>query len=322
MSEARELAERTVVTAMAMNPLVALDRSQMLAAAGRVAARSLVRPRALARRTGALARELGQIAVGTSKRAPPASDRRFADPTFRDHPFYRRLMQGYLAWREAILGLVDDADLDSKSRVRGHTALSLFIEAMAPTNTLVGNPAALKRALETGGASVLRGLRNFATDLRTNGGLPAQVDKRAFKVGENLACSPGQVVFRSEVLELIQYSPSTPTVHQRPLVIIPPQINKYYIPISPRAGAWSSSPSRKDSRSSPSAGGTRRRRSASGDSTRTSGRCAKPPTPAARSPAATRSTSSASAPAASPPPFSWGISQPAGMRASPQPPSR
>jgi polyhydroxyalkanoate synthase len=229
MSEARELAERTVVTAMAMNPLVALDRSQMLAAAGRVAARSLVRPRALARRSGALARELGQIAVGTSKRAPPASDRRFADPAFRDHPLYRRLMQGYLAWREAILGLVDDADLDSKSRARGHTALSLFIEAMAPTNTLAGNPAALKRALETGGTSVLRGLRNFATDLRTNGGMPAQVDKRAFKVGENLACSPGQVVFRSEVLELIQYSPSTPTVHQRPLVIIPPQINKYYV---------------------------------------------------------------------------------------------
>ena len=225
----RDLAERTLVTAMALNPLVALDRSQLFAAAGRVAARALAHPKPLRGRAATLARELGEIVAGKSKREPGASDRRLADPAFREHPIYRRLMQGYLAWREALLGLVEEVDLDTKSRARGQFALSLLTEAVAPTNTLAGNPAALKRAFETGGASLLRGLRNFAADVVDNGGLPAQVDRRGFKVGQTLACTPGQVVFRSEILELLQYAPSTPKVYQRPLVLIPPQINKYYV---------------------------------------------------------------------------------------------
>ncbi len=228
-SLARDLAERTLVSAMALNPLVALDRSQLLSAAGRVAARALAHPKPLRGRATTLARELGQIAAGRSKREPPASDRRFADPAFRDHPIYRRLMQTYLAWREALLGLVDEVDLDAKSRARGQFALTLLTEAAAPTNTLIGNPAALKRALETGGTSLWRGLRNFVADMVDNGGLPSQVDRGAFKLGETLACTPGQVVFRSEVLELLQYAPSTPQVFERPLVLIPPQINKYYV---------------------------------------------------------------------------------------------
>jgi polyhydroxyalkanoate synthase subunit PhaC len=225
----RDLAEQTLVTAMALNPLVALDRTQLLYAAGRVAARALAHPKPLRGRATAFARELGQILTGRSKREPGASDRRFADPAFRDHPIYRRLRQSYLAWREALLGLVDEVDLDSKSRARGQFALSLLTEAVAPTNTLIGNPAALKRAFETRGTSLWRGLRNFLADVVDNGGLPSQVDRRAFKVGETLACTPGQVVFRSEVLELLQYAPSTPQVYQRPLVLIPPQINKYYV---------------------------------------------------------------------------------------------
>jgi len=234
----RDLAERGLVTAMALNPLVAFDRSQLFAAAGRVAARAIAHPKPLRGRATALARELGQIVVGKSKREPVASDRRFADPAFRDHPIYRRLMQSYLAWREALLGLVDEVDLDAKSRARGQFAISLFTEAVAPTNILVGNPAALKRAFETSGASLLRGLRHFVADVVENGGLPAQVDRRAFKLGENLASTTGQVVFRSEVLELIQYSPSTPQVHQRPLMFIPPQINKYYVLDLAKGRSW------------------------------------------------------------------------------------
>jgi len=225
----RDLVERTLVSAMALNPLVALDRGQLLAAAGRVAARAVARPKPLGVRTTALLRELGQIAIGKSAVAPPSSDRRFVDPAFRDHPIYRRLMQGYLAWREALLGLVDEIDLDGKSRMRGQFALSLLTEALAPTNFLVGNPAALKRAFETRGTSLWRGLRHLVDDVVHNGGLPAQVDQRGFRVGETLGCSAGQVVFRNEVLELVQYAPSTPQVHQRPLVMIPPQINKFYV---------------------------------------------------------------------------------------------
>jgi len=228
-SVAGDLADRALVSAMALNPLVALDRSQLVSAAGRVAARALAHPKPLGGRATTLARELGQIVAGRSKREPAPSDRRFADPAFRQHPLYRRLMQSYLAWREALLALVDEVDLDAKSRARGQFAITLFTEAVAPTNTLIGNPAALKHALETRGTSLWRGLRNFVADIVDNGGLPTQVDRRPFKLGETLACSPGQVVFRSEVLELIQYAPSTPKVYQRPLFFIPPQINKFYV---------------------------------------------------------------------------------------------
>ena len=106
--------------------------------------------------------------------------------------------------------------------------LNAFISALAPTNTLLGNPAAVKRAFETGGRSVLRGMGHMLHDLRHNGGLPTQVDRSAFAVGTNLGISPGAVVHRDEVIELIQYAPTTARVRQRPLVIVPPPIGRFY----------------------------------------------------------------------------------------------
>jgi len=222
------LVERALVSAMAINPLVVMDRSQLLAAASRVLARGLVEPRVLGRGVTGLARELWDVARGASERTPDAADRRFADPAFRDHPWYRRVMQSYLAWRHALHELVDQVALDPKSRERGRFAVTLLTEALAPTNTLLGNPAALRRAVETRGASVWKGLRHLWTDLTANGGMPSQVDDRAFRVGENVAATPGEVVFRNAVLELIQYRPATPTVRERPVLMVPPQINKYY----------------------------------------------------------------------------------------------
>ena len=223
------LADRAVLTALGTSPLAAMDRVQLLAAAARVGGRALAHPRALARRSLGVARELGAIAAGRSQREPPAAERRFTDAAFREQPIYRRCMQSYLLLREALFGLIDELDLDAKSRARGRFALSLLLEALAPTNALIGNPAALKRAFETAGGSVYRGARNLVRDWRDNGGLPAQVDRRPFRVGGNLAVSPGQVVLRNELLELIQYAPTTKTVRERPLLVIPPQINKYYI---------------------------------------------------------------------------------------------
>src|SRR5262249_29063338 len=159
--------------------------------------------------------------------APPA--RRFLDETWRDHPVYRRWMQAYLAWREALLGLVDEVDLDEKSRERGRFALTLLVEALAPTNTLLGNPGAVKRAFETGGASLWRGAGHLLAHLRTNAGLPSQVDRRPFTVGKNLATTPGAVIHQSEVLELLQYRPQTGEVFERPILLIPPQVNKFYV---------------------------------------------------------------------------------------------
>ena len=223
------LAERVLVTAMALNPLVWLDRTQLLAAAGRVAVRALLEPRTLGRTMASLAGELADIARRRSTRAPEASDKRWSDPAFRENPIYHGVMQAYLAWRTAVHRLVDEVELDPKSRERGRFALTLLTEAVAPTNTLVGNPAAIKRAFDTAARSLVAGTRHFAADLKENGGLPTQVDRRPFRVGENLATTPGQVVFRSKVLELLQYQPSTPQVYEWPLLVIPPQINKYYI---------------------------------------------------------------------------------------------
>jgi polyhydroxyalkanoate synthase len=98
----------------------------------------------------------------------------------------------------------------------------------SPTNLFLTNPAALKRAFETGGLSVLRGGRNMARDL-ARGGMPQMVNRESFSVGEKLACTPGAVVYRDEIFELLQYAPATPAVRSRPLLMVPPELNRYYI---------------------------------------------------------------------------------------------
>ncbi|MDT7698804.1 MAG: poly[(R)-3-hydroxyalkanoate] polymerase subunit PhaC [Pseudonocardiales bacterium] len=177
---------------------------------------------------GRLAGELGRVAVGRSEIEPGRRDRRFADPTWTENPAYHRLMQAYLATCQAVGDVVSAADLpDWRDRERAKFLATVITSTLSPTNTLA-NPVALKRALETGGGSLRRGLRNLVSDVRRNGGLPTQVDRSKFRVGEDLAVTPGAVVYRDEVLELIQYQPSTTQVRQIPLVVVPPQINKYY----------------------------------------------------------------------------------------------
>jgi polyhydroxyalkanoate synthase subunit PhaC len=226
---AEALAEKVLITAMAVNPLISLDRTQLAAAAGRVGVRAVLEPMVFARVVAGVGRELTDIALGRSKRAPEPADKRWADPAFQSNPVYHRVMQGYLAVRAGVQRLVDEVHLDPKSRERGRFALNVVTEALAPTNTLLGNPAAIRRALDTRAKSLVSGVRHLAADLKENGGLPSQVDRRPFRVGENLATTPGRVVFRNEVLELLQYRPATPRVFERPVLFIPPQINKFYI---------------------------------------------------------------------------------------------
>jgi polyhydroxyalkanoate synthase len=157
------------------------------------------------------------------------NDKRFTDPAFQDNPFYKTWMQTYLAWCKGLGQLVDDAGIPPADAQRARFGLGLLTDALAPTNTLFGNPAALKKFIDTGGASAVRGLTHMLEDIAQNHGMPSQVDKTAFQVGGNLARTPGAVVFKNEVLELIQYAPTTSTVYRRPLLAIPPQINKYYV---------------------------------------------------------------------------------------------
>lgn len=171
--------------------------------------------------------ELFKIMLGTSEVAPDSKDWRFKDEAWSNHPYYKRLGQAYLTWSKALNNLAERHQ-NWETRERAKFGTDVLTSTLSPTNAFLGNPAALKHAIETGGKSVLEGLRNYLQDLVENRGMPAQVDRTPFKLGENLAATPGAVVFRSETLELIQYQPQTPDVASRPLLVIPPQVGKYY----------------------------------------------------------------------------------------------
>jgi polyhydroxyalkanoate synthase len=192
---------------------------------------TLTQPRPLAREAARLARDSVRILRGTEDIAPDPRDRRFADPAWSTHPGYRRLAQSYLAWSGALDRLVTDHEAggaDWREVEQARFVLNAFTSALAPTNTFLGNPAAIKRAFDTGGRSVVRGMGHFLHDLVRNGGLPTQTDRSAFTVGEDLGVTPGAVVYRDEVIEVLQYAPSTPRVRQRPVVIVPPPIGRFY----------------------------------------------------------------------------------------------
>ncbi|HEY2930021.1 alpha/beta fold hydrolase [Piscinibacter sp.] len=211
------------------NPFVGLRVKDLVGSAGQFAGNAARNPMLVIEEEAALARELISVLAGRSELAPAPGDKRFQDEAWKSNPLYRRYAQAYLAWSKALTSLVERAPLDDRNRERARFVVSLWTQALSPSNTLIGNPAALKRAVDTGGGSLVKGLRNMLRDLARNKGMPSQVDTEAFELGRNLALSPGSVVFSNPVLELIQYAPSTETVHARPQLIVPPQINKFYI---------------------------------------------------------------------------------------------
>ena len=214
---------------LAANPLIGIRDQDIYESASRLFEQAAINPALAAKHYTAYLGELGRIAAGASTLMPDAKDKRFADPAWKDSAAYRTLAQNYLAFGGALTGFIDETRMDKRDTDRSRFIASLMIDAMAPTNAIGGNPAALKKCIDTGGASLVHGFENFSRDFARNGGLPAQVDTRKFKVGENLATTPGAVVYRSPVLELIQYAPMTEKVHERPLLIVPPQINKFYV---------------------------------------------------------------------------------------------
>jgi polyhydroxyalkanoate synthase len=175
--------------------------------------------------------ELIRVAVGNSEVGPNHGDRRFTDPAWTGNPLFHRIEQAYFASAEALGQLVDElADsVDDDRRIeQARFVVTILASALAPTNFLVTNPTALKQAFDTGGKSVVRGLRNFVSDLRNNGGMPSMVDREAFEVGRDLAVTPGAVVARDEVAEVLQYRSTTDTVYERPLLVVPPPIGRFY----------------------------------------------------------------------------------------------
>jgi polyhydroxyalkanoate synthase len=186
------------------------------------------RPVTVGRRLGDLAAELARIAAGTSVLAPPKRDRRFADPAWTANPLLHRIVQGYLAGEQTADQLVGDAALSSRDDKRVRFLTDNLAEALSPSNVPLVNPASAKAAIDSGGLSLVRGGFSLLRDLAAPPRVPEMVDTSSFEVGRNIAVTPGAVVLRTEVLELIQYRPQTEQVREVPLLIVPPTINKYY----------------------------------------------------------------------------------------------
>jgi polyhydroxyalkanoate synthase subunit PhaC len=191
-------------------------------------AADLVNPAAAATHMPWLASELAKIPFGRSGISFEEGDRRFADVTWQENPFFRMLGQGYRLFEEWTdrMAAATDGPWDRQGRTR--YLANITTAMLSPTNFFWTNPAAIKRAFETGGMSALRGSRNMMHDL-ARGGMPQMVNREPFPVGEKLACTPGAVVYRDEIFELLQYSPATPAVRGRPLLMVPPELNRYYV---------------------------------------------------------------------------------------------
>lgn len=167
------------------------------------------------------------IMAGKSEIEPDARDWRFQDKAWQKNPMYHRLAQAYLAMTEAVEGMIPE-DLEQDERARAELAMEIVTTAFSPTNTLAGNPAALLKAVETKGDSLAKGFKNLLEDWLHNDGMPTQVDDSQFQVGKNLGITPGKVVHKTEMFELIQYAPVGKQVYETPVLLIPPQIGRYY----------------------------------------------------------------------------------------------
>ena len=188
----------------------------------------LVDPAAVAREMPWLTGELTKIALGQSDISFDPRDQRFTDEAWRTIPYFRMLGQSYRLfelWMNRMYGSVDGS---WQNKARARFAADVISAALSPTNYLATNPAALREAVETGGLSLVKGAQNMLRDM-ARGGMPSMVDRKQFKVGKDLACTPGAVVYRDEMFELLQYTPVTPKVRAIPVLMVPPQINRHYV---------------------------------------------------------------------------------------------
>ncbi len=163
---------------------------------------------------------------------PERGDKRFNDPDWAENPVFDVIKQSYLLtsnWLNGLVAEVEGADPMTKRRVEFF--MKMLTDAFSPSNFLASNPAALREAMASRGESLVKGMENFAADLARGGGQLAisQTDYQMFKIGENVATAPGKVVFQNEILQLLQFAPTTDQVHEIPLLIFPPWINKFYI---------------------------------------------------------------------------------------------
>ena len=213
----------------ALGPLVGLAREDFVGAIAMLLRETASNPARSLRHARSFGDDVVKIVTGKSDLAPNSKDKRFMDPAWRYNPFYRAGAQYYLAVQKGMQSWLADLDLDDIERDRANFISNVIIDSLAPTNTLIGNPMAQKRVIDSGGLSLIKGLKNAYNDIVHNNQMVSQVDKRPFTLGVNVATSKGSVVYRNAMMELIQYAPTTDEVHAIPQLTIPPQINKMYI---------------------------------------------------------------------------------------------
>ncbi len=213
----------------ALGPLVGLAREDFVSAVALLLRETASDPSRFVRHSTAMAQDMVKIMTGKSELAPDPKDKRFMDPAWQYNPFFRAGAQYYLAVQKGMKNWLEELELDELERNRANFIANIILDGLAPTNTLVGNPTAQKQIINSGGLSLIKGLQNAYNDLVHNKGMVSQVDKRPFKLGENVATSKGSVVYRDEIMEVLQYAPTTEDVYEIPQLTIPPQINKMYI---------------------------------------------------------------------------------------------
>lgn len=180
--------------------------------------------------TSALRRASGKEAPPVAE--PERADRRFADEAWREHPMFDFVMQAYLFTTRWAERLVEEADsLDDHTRHKARFYVRQIANALSPSNFVLTNPELLRETLDSNGENLVRGMQLLAEDIKLGKGelKIRQTDPTQFEVGRNLAVSPGKVIWQNELMQLIQYAPATDTVYRRPLLIVPPWINKFYV---------------------------------------------------------------------------------------------
>jgi polyhydroxyalkanoate synthase subunit PhaC len=186
-------------------------------------------PKPVASQIGRLATALVGIGRGKAAKAPGRLDGRFRDRAWADNSLLNGVALSYLACCDTVEGALDDADVDWRTRERLRLFIDNVLAAAAPTNNPLTNPAFWKELIDTGGASLRAGMANLVTDLRLPTKLPSSVDPSAYRIGETIATTPGKVVRRNRIYELIQYQPRADEIDEVPVLLVSSPVNKYYL---------------------------------------------------------------------------------------------
>ena len=215
------------VEGVALNSALGADPRSLAKAWGEVVAGALEQPRLLWETGQKLQAEMLNIWFGNRDAELPA-DKRFGDAAWSEDPWFKRVRQSYVAWTEALDDWLAKSGLEGIERQRARFVLDAAKDVFSPVNQPL-TPETLKAVQESRGESLARGVRNFTDDLFNNHGYPAIADRAAFELGKDVAATPGAVIYRNELFELIQYNPATENVHKRPLLYVFSQVNRFYL---------------------------------------------------------------------------------------------